>query len=209
MTGGMIWGGAAVLYVLFRLWYDNWRGPLTKAEIDAFFDTVRGKFEGGNDPEVLRSFLEADDGKEFVMLNLVRIEPGMVPDPQTGEPVTGHSMMRRYSDPFVRRLMRRGGHPGMVGRKVGPYIDAWNVEGDPGWSIFGLMRYRSRRDMVRMAADPLFRDVHPYKLLGIPVTFSFPTQRQVSIFAGPRVTVALVLALAAALLHLATLTVLA
>jgi hypothetical protein len=91
----------------------------------------------------------------------------------------------------------------MVGRKVGPYVDAWQVEGDPGWSIFGLMRYRSRRDLVRLASDPRFVEIHPYKLLGIPVTFSFPTQRELSVFMGPRVWVALVLALGAALLQLA------
>ncbi len=110
--------------------------------------------------------------------------------------------MRRYSDPFVRALLRKGGHPGMVGAKVGPYVDAWNVEGDPGWSIFGLMRYRSRRDMLAMVRDPRFTEIHPYKLLGIPTTFSFPTQRQVSVYMGPRVWVALVLALAAALVQL-------
>ena len=33
MSGWMIWGSALALYVLFRLWYDNWRGPLSKAEI--------------------------------------------------------------------------------------------------------------------------------------------------------------------------------
>lgn len=205
-AAGLIWGGALLLYLLFRLWYDNWRGPLRQDEIDAFFAEVQGKYGGDNDPVRLRRFLEADDGKEFVMLNLVRIEQDMVPDPRSGEPVPGPEMMRRYSDPFVRSLIRHGGHPGMVGRKVGPYVDAWNVEGDPGWSIFGLMRYRSRRDMIAMVRNPLFAEVHPYKLLGIPTTFSFPTQRQVSLYAGPRVTVALVLALAAALLHLATLT---
>jgi len=206
MSGWVIWGTALALYGLFRLWYDNWRGPLTKAEIDAFFEKVAGQYgEGTNDPAALRAFLEADDGREFVMLNLVKIAPGTVSDPQTGEPVPGEAMMRRYSDPFVRRLMLRGGHPGMVGRKVGPYVDAWRVEPDPGWSIFGLMRYRSRRDMIRMASDPLFREVHPYKLLGIPTTFSFPTQRQVSLYASPRLTVALVLALGAALVHLTAL----
>lgn len=206
MSGWMIWGSALALYVLFRLWYDNWRGPLTKAEIDAFFTKVQGRYSGGNDPAVLRRFLEEDDGKEFVMLNLVKIEEGMVPHPETGEQVSGYSMMRRYSDPFVKALMRRGGHPGMVGAKVGPYIDAWNVQGDPGWSIFGLMRYRSRRDLVAMASDPFFHEIHPYKLLGIPTTFSFPTQRRVSAYMGPRVWVALVLALIAALGQLATLT---
>ena len=140
MSGWMIWGTALALYDVFRLWYDNWRGPLSKAEIDAFLGEVQGRYSGGNDPAVLRRFLEEDDGKEFVMLNLVKIEEGMVTHPQTGEQVTGRSMMRRYSDPFVKALLRRGGHPGMVGAKVGPYVDAWNVEGDPDWSIFGLMR---------------------------------------------------------------------
>lgn len=200
----MIWGGALALYALFRLWYDNWRGPLSQAEIDAFLTEVSGKYGGGNDQQHLRAFLEADDGREFVMLNLVKIEQGMVADPHTGEPVPGPTMMRRYSDPFVRALLRRGGHPGMIGRKVGPYIDAWNVPGDPGWSIFGLMRYRSRRDLVAMVRNPVFAESHPYKLLGIPTTFSFPTQRQLSVYLGPRVWVALVLALAAALLQLAT-----
>ena len=203
MSGWVIWGGALALYGLFRLWYDNWRGPLTRAEIDAFFAEVEGKYAGGNDPGGLRAFLEADDGKEFVMLNLVKIEDGMVTDPDTGEQVPGRTMMRRYSDPFVKALLAKGGHPGMVGRKVGPYVDAWNVEGDPGWSIFGLMRYRSRRDMIAMVRNPLFAKVHPYKLLGIPTTFSFPTQRQISVYMGPRVWVALVLALGAALVQLA------
>jgi len=205
MSGWLIWGSAAALYCLFRLWYDNWRGPLTKAEIDAFLAEVHGKYSGGNDPGVLRSFLEADDGKEFVMLNLVKIEPGMVTDPDTGDQVPGREMMERYSQPFVKALLRKGGHPGMVGAKVGPYVDAWQVEGDPGWSIFGLMRYRSRRDMIAMVRDPVFAQSHPYKQLGIPVTFSFPTQRRVSVYAGPRVWMALVLALGAALVQLATL----
>lgn len=137
------------------------------------------------------------------MLNLVKIEEGMVADPDTGEQVPGRDMMRRYSDPFVKALLAKGGHPGMVGRKVGPYVDAWNVQADPGWSIFGLMRYRSRRDLIAMVRNPLFAKVHPYKLLGIPATFSFPTQRQVSVYLGPRVWAALVLALLAALIQIA------
>lgn len=198
-----IWAAAAALYVVFRLWYDNWRGTLTEAEIDRFITDVHGRFSGGNETGAMRAFLAADDGKEFVMLNLVRIEPGMVTDPATGEPMEGHAAMRRYSDPFVRRLIANGGHPGMVGRKVGPYVDAWNVEADPGWSIFGLMRYRSRRDLIRMVADPRFAEHHAYKALGIPVTFSFPSQRELSVYMGPRVWVALVLALVAALVQLA------
>jgi hypothetical protein len=68
------------------------------------------------------------------------------------------------------------------------------------------MRYRSRRDMIKLVMDPLFTEGHPDKLLGTLATFSFPTQRMVSFYVSPRVTVALVLALLAALTHLAILT---
>lgn len=198
-----IWASALIGYVVFRLWYDNWSGPLKPAEIDAFLAQMAGRFEGtGNSPEVLRAFLEADDGREFVMLNLVKAQMEQVADPKTGQMVQGFELLKRYSKRFMPVLLRNGGHPGMVGRKVGGYVDAWNTEPDPGWTIFGLMRYRSRRDMMKLVMDPAFMAGHPDKLLGTLATFSFPTQRVVSFYLSPRVTVALVLALLAALSHL-------
>lgn len=202
-----IWASALAVYALFRLWYDNWSGPLKPAEIEAFLVQMTGRFEGtGNSPEVMRAFLEADDGREFVMLNLVKAQMEQVEDPKTGQMIQGFELLKRYSKGFMPVLFRNGGHPGMVGGKVGGYIDAWNTEADPGWTIFGLMRYRSRRDMLKLVLDPAFMDGHPDKLLGTLATFSFPAQRVVSFYLSPRVTVALVLALIAALAHLAVLT---
>ena len=201
-----IWTGAALLWVGFLLFYDGLRRPLKRGEIDAFLATLGPRTaETGNDAERLRAFLEEDDGREFVMVNLVRTRPGAVTDPASGETAQGSEWLRRYSAPFVRGLIARGGHPLFVGRKVGGYIDAWNTAADPGWSLAGTMRYRSRRDLIRMAADPAFRVAHPNKTLGIEATFSFPTQRQVAFYASPRVTVGLMLALAAALGHIAML----
>lgn len=205
MTGPMIWGGAILAYALFRLWYDNWHGPLKPAEIEAFLTQMEGRYEStGNDPETLRTFLEADDGREFVMLNLVKAEMGQVHDPDGGGMVQGFDLLKRYSKQFMPILFGKGGHPGIVGRKVGGYVDAWNTAPDPDWTMFGLMRYRSRRDMMKLAVDPRFLAGHPAKIAGTVATFSFPTQRFISFYIGPRVSVALILALAAALLHLAT-----
>ncbi|WP_428679231.1 hypothetical protein [Sphingopyxis sp.] len=162
--------------------------------------------ETGNDLGRLRDFLESDDGREFVMVNLVRTRPGLVTDPASGEAREGSEWLRRYSEPFVRGLIARGGHPLFVGRKIGGYIDAWNTPADPGWSLAGTMRYRSRRDLVRMATDPRFRAAHLNKTLGIEATFSFPTQRQIAFYASPRVIMGLTLALAAALGHILVLT---
>lgn len=208
MAEGIIWGTALLAYGAFRLWYDNWSGPLKPAEINAFLAQMAGRFEAtGNSPDVLRAFLEADDGREFVMLNLVKAQLDPVEDPQTGQMVQGFELLKRYSKRFMPVLFRNGGHPGIVGRKVGGYVDAWNTEPDPGWTVFGLMRYRSRRDMIKLVMDPAFMTGHPDKLLGTLATFSFPTQRVLSFYVGPRVTVALVLALIAALSHLMMLTI--
>jgi hypothetical protein len=69
----------------------------------------------------------------------------------------------------------------------------------------GYMRYRSRRDLVELATTPDFFAAHPFKAAAMPTTFSFPTQPMLSLYAGPRVWVGLLLALIAALVHLATL----
>lgn len=197
------WLAALALYGAFRLFYDGFRRPLSSTEIAAFMAHVAPRADAtGNDLDVLRTFLEADDGREFIMCNLVRTRDGQVTDPDSGESASGQEWLRRYSDPFVRALMRRGGHPVYVGRKVGGYVDAWNAAPDPGWTLVGTMRYRSRRDMVALVMDPAFHAAHPAKLLGIDATFSFPTQRMIAFYASPRVTVGLVLALGAAFGHI-------
>jgi hypothetical protein len=206
VSGYHVWGLALLCYVLFRLWYDGLRRPLSPGEVEGFMNIMEGRFAAtGNDPAVLRAFLENDDGKEFVMLNLVKAEMGPVQDPLSGEVLPGIEFLKRYSRRFMPVIFRRGGHPVIVGRKVGGYVDAWNTAPDPGWTIYGSMRYRSRRDMMHLVMDPAFIEAHPEKILGTAATFSFPTQRMISFHLGPRVSVALVLALTAALAHLALL----
>jgi hypothetical protein len=200
------WLVALVLYGAFRLWYDNLRGPLSKAEIDAFMaETARTRINEHTDPAVVRAFLEADDGKEFVMSNLVRVHPGEVPHPGTGAPTPGLVLFQSYARRFIKMLLRHGGHPVLAMRKVGGYVDAWNTAPDPGWHVVGAMRYRSRRDLMKLVLEPSLRDVHALKTAGTAVTFSFPAQVIVSLALGPRVWVALALGLAAALVHLASL----
>jgi len=67
-----------------------------------------------------------------------------------------------------------------------------------------MMRYRSRRDMMRLATDPRFLDVYPFKIAAVAETFSFPT-RLSSAWPFARGRGGLLLALAAALIHLASL----
>jgi len=198
-----IWLGALLLYGAFRAWYDNWRGPLRPDEIERFLAGMQGTPGAAlNDLDTLRRFLEADDGREFFMLNLVKLAPGEVPHPKTGAPTRAALLLREYIGGFLSVMVRHAGHPALQATKVGGYVDAWNVPPDPGWSFVGVMRYRSRRDMAELVLDPRFTDAHPFKLAAIPMTASFPTAPHTVLLLGPRIWVGLVLALAAALLQL-------
>ena len=143
-----------------------------------------------------------DDGREFFMLNLVRFAPGDIPDPESGAPKPARQVMEGYTRMFLPALFARGGHPAIAARKIGGYFDAWGVEADPGWSIIGYMRYRSRRDLAALVLDPRFAGAHEFKFAAMPQTYSFPTKPQIMTLAGPKVWVALALALAAALGHI-------
>jgi hypothetical protein len=197
------WWVALAMYLAFRLWYDNWRGPLTKVEIDSFMaKAAESKMGDYSDPAVIRAFLEADDGREFIMSNLVGLHVQKVPHPFTGTPTEGLKLLQEYAQLFIKVLFRYGGHPMMAMRKVGGYIDSWNTPPDPGWHVVGAMRYRSRRDMMKLATDPALKEVHPLKAAGTAVTFSFPSEVIVAFALRPRFGVGLVLALVAALTHL-------
>jgi hypothetical protein len=202
MSSFLVWLPALALYGLFLSWYLNWRGPLKPGEVSDLLARMEASGIAGtgrNGLDVMRAFLEKDDGRAFCMLNLVRLAPGDVPDPATGAMRPARQVLEGYTKMFMAALFARGGHPALVARKVGGYFDAWGVEPDPGWTIMGYMRYRSRRDLAHLVLDPRFAGAHDFKYAAMPNTFSFPTQPQVLALASPTVWVGLAVGLLAAL----------
>lgn len=202
-----VWGVALAVYGLFLAWYVNWRGPLKPKEIDDLMARIaaHNPDTDRNDPAVVRGFLEADDGREFFMLNLVRVASTDVADPVTGQIRPARAVMDGYTKVFLPALFRRGGHPAIAARKIGPYVDAWGVEPDPEWTLIGYMRYRSRRDLAILVADPRFGGAHDFKFAAMPQTFSFPTRPMIMTLASPRHWVGLSIALVAAFAQIALL----
>jgi hypothetical protein len=198
-----IWTAAVVLYGAFELWYGNRRGRLTPAEIDDYMARIAASAESAS-PErlaTIRAFLEADDGREFFMANLIRLPPEPVMDPVTGEARPAPAVLRGYTGSFMPWLFRRAGHPAFFGRAAGGYVEHWGVEPNPGWTLVGVVRYRSRRDMMELATDPRFGPAHAFKLAAMSHTLAFPVAPGMA-FLGPRVWIGLLLALLAALAHL-------
>jgi hypothetical protein len=204
MNGLWIWLGAALLYAAFWFWYVGVPRPLTPAEVDATMATIASSSIGAT-PEQLatvRAFLEADDGREFFMLNLVRVNPGPVIAPGASEPADARAVLEGYTRHFMPALFRRAGHPAFFGRAAGGYVEQWQVAPDPGWTFGAAIRYRSRRDMAALIVDPRFANAHEFKAAAIASTFAFPTA-PAYVMVGPKIWVGLVIALGAALLQLA------
>ena len=137
------------------------------------------------------------DGGRVVTLPLVHTA-----EPETGVLRPPRDALRGYTSLLLPQPVRPAGHAVFVAPAAGGYVEHWGVEPDPRWSMAGVVRYRSRRDLMELATDPGFEDIHAYKLAAMSHTLAFPATPAVTLF-GPRVWVALLLGLLAALAHLA------
>jgi hypothetical protein len=82
----LIWLSAAVPYAAFSLWYNALRGPLMTAEVDAFVERLRTQSAAPVERLApVRAFLNADDGREFFMMNLIRLHDGFVTEPESDQ----------------------------------------------------------------------------------------------------------------------------
>jgi len=208
MTSFWVWGVAGLAYAIFLGWYVNWRGPLSKGEIETLMARMRANAVGHGDQDempVIQRFLEADDGREFFMLNVIRMSAGDVADPVTGRMRPAREVMAGYTRMFLPALFARGGHPALAARRVGGMVDTWGLTEVPEWSMMGYVRYRSRRDLAQLVCNPRFGGAHAFKYAAMPQTFNFPTRPMIMTLAGPRIWVGLSLALAAATAQIALL----
>lgn len=208
MSSFWVWGVALALYAAFLGWYVNWRGPLSAAEAAALVGRMRALGIGRGGPDelsTLERFLTEDDGREFFMLNVIRMADGPVADPVSGAMKPARQVMEGYTRMFLPALFARGGHPALAARQVGGLVDTWGIENCPKWSMMGYVRYRSRRDLAELVCDSRFGAAHDFKHAAMPQTFNFPTRPMIMTLAGPRLWVGLSLALLAALAQVAIL----
>ena len=186
-----LWALLAALYLAFRLWYDGGGGPLTPDEVRHYVAVLE---ERGADPariESVRAFLASDTGSDFVMANFIEFR----------ERPDSEKELDRYMAHMLPALLKRACHPVLAGPVAARALDHWGLDGGEDWSMVGLVRYRSRRDMIEIATDPAFRDAHRHKTAAMERTIAIPTEPSLEL-GSPRWLAALVLATAGALLQL-------
>ncbi|MFM7143000.1 MAG: hypothetical protein ACKO2K_13925, partial [Alphaproteobacteria bacterium] len=139
MTPFAIWGGAAIVYAAFRLWYDGIPRPLSAAEIDDLMARLPAE-SLANEAEVasMRAFLASDDGREFAMVNLVKLSPEPATHPVTGEKMPARDLLQLYTRDFFPPLLRRGGFSPVGAHALRGHIEKRNMPPHPSLSTFRL-----------------------------------------------------------------------
>lgn len=199
-----IWLLAVLAYGAFYVWYSGWRPPLTPAEIDGYMTLVENIEQYNGNAEIkgrLRSFLEKDDGGEFFMVNLLRYRDKALPVAGASTNETPQEVMDHYAGAFMPTILGRAGWLVTGGRAASADLELWGVQPDADWAVFGLVRYRSRRDMMEVISKPEFDKIHPFKFAAIEATRAFPVSPAV-LTLGPKLVAGLFVLIIALLAQL-------
>jgi len=194
MSAFVIWATAGLIYALFWWWYVGFRPKVTPVEVEQTMGLF--KTEGGwtdQQRENLRNFLANDNGKDFVMVNMLLLNR---PQKESRE------KLAKYQKVFLGSLLRKAGHPVMVAMAASGNVENVACDQDEGWGAAGMIRYRSRRDLMEMLPATIGSEHHGLKLAALERTFAFPASPWF-LFGGPKLLAPLVIALIAALAHLA------
>ena len=195
MSAVMIWIIAALAYAAFWLWYVGFQKKITPQEVETGMRIFNHDDSWTpNQIEHLRSFLLADDGKDFVMVNLLHLKS---PKKESLE------KLNTYQKIFLGSLLRKAGHPVMVARAASGNVENVACSHADDWSAAAMIRYRSRRDLMEILPATIGSEHHQLKLGSLEKTFAFPAAPWF-IFGGPKIVVALSIGLLASVMQIVT-----
>ena len=167
------------VYGLFLLWYGGHGKPMTQSEIDHFMKEVGALVQDDAVLQELRSLVASDDGKEFVMQNLVRYRPKALYPPGYDYGDDPRAADRRYGKAVIGPLLRNGSLILFIAKRIGTFIEP---EGADAWHYVAMVRYRSRRDFLRFALETQRDDIFVHKWAALEKTHVFPVKPLISLF---------------------------
>jgi hypothetical protein len=189
--------GLAAVYLLFLYWYGGNGKPLRRDEIEAFereLAAVTDNSARRDELDAVRELIASDDGKEFVMLNLVRYRDKAEYPPGYNHGDSARAADRRYARAILWPLLRNASLMLFVAPRSGRFMEAHDAQ---PWDYVAMVRYRSRRDFLRFALSIQREDIIVHKWAAIESTQIFPVKPLLSLV-FVRAAVAVLLLLAAA-----------
>ncbi len=167
----------ALIFIVFWVWYGGNGNPLSPDEVDELIGTITAGAEArGAEPDThlidaFRTLAAQDDGREFYMVNLMRYREKAVYPEGSRYDDDVEAAAARYSQAVIPALIRRGALPILFGQWQGTFLQP---KGADEWDQVGIVRYRSRRDMLKMAASLSQSNGGVHKWASIEKTQVFP-----------------------------------
>lgn len=192
----------ATLYAGFLIWYGGNGKPMTADEINAGLRDLQVTDTSENATaavEDVRQLLASDDGKEFVMQNLVRYRPKALYPPGYRYSDDPREADKRYGRSIIWPLLRNGNLLLFIARRSGNFFVP---AGADDWHYVAMVRYRSRRDFLKFAFEANRADTFVHKWAAIEKTHVFPVKPVVSLI-SVRLTAGLFLLALGLTLHAA------
>lgn len=172
-----LWLAGLAVYAAFCWWYTNTSGPLDVEEVAEFAAAMR---DSGSTPERianLRRFMAEDDGRQFLMVNVLDVAENPPPVPGAPAGASASELLDRYMAYMYPAMFSRASHPVFSGGAVFGAMDLAGFGDHPHagqWTQAALVRYRSRRDLMEIALNPEFGERHPFKIAALEKTIAFP-----------------------------------
>lgn len=161
------------VFLIFWAWQNpgGLRGKLSPEEIDRYLAAVQ-KLHVPADEKAqalsrLRAWMQADDGKPFYNLNLMRYYPNLHRFP--GSPDfsgTPEQSNARYERAIAPMLLKLGVYPTFAGKAQGQNL-LGSGENLDNWSGILVVRYPSRRAFLDLLSNPAYKAVEPYKIMAV------------------------------------------
>ena len=182
----------AITYLGFFSWYTSFNGPLNPQEIEYYIEKVNATSE---ELASFRKFMEEDDGRDFVMINIMEMydTPLQIEGVKPGE--TTDQVLGKYMEYMFPAMLSRASHPVFRGNAASlRAMDIMNADGMETWTGAAGVRYRSRRDMIEISTNPEFAGRHEFKVAALAKTIAFPVA-PFNYLGDPRLLLALLLGL--------------
>jgi len=193
----------AILYIIFLVWYGGRGRPLTQAEVDSWLTEIKRRAgnpaQAGESPllDHFRDMTKNDDGREFFMVNLMKFrQKALYPagSPFDDDPMAANA---RYSRAILPLLLKHGGHPVFLGQVQARFLHPDRAD---DWDQIGIVRYRSRRDLLKMAVEVAWLGVDLHKWAALEKTQVFPVRPIINLI-FMRVLIFLLLAALAVIIY--------
>lgn len=186
------WLVIAITYLGFFSWYTSFNGPLNPQEIEYYIEKVNATSE---ELASFRKFMEEDDGRDFVMINIMEMydTPLHIEGVKPGE--TTDQVLAKYMEYMFPAMLSKASHPVFRGNAASLLaMDIVNADGMETWTGAAGVRYRSRRDMIEISTNPEFAGRHEFKVAALAKTIAFPVA-PFNYLGDPRLLLALLLGL--------------